>query len=135
MGGGSDARAGRRVLVIEDDAGTAALWTDVLTAQGYAVTAQGSALGVAAQLRAQRPDALLLDLGLPYRSGASLLSELKADPATAGIPVVVLSAAPETLPPEYRSLAAAVLEKPVALATLSAVVRAAVTGAPARRSR
>ena len=122
MGGGSDARAGRRVLVIEDDASTAALWTDVLTAQGYAVTAQGSALGVAAQLRAQRPDALLLDLGLPYRSGASLLAELKADPATAAIPVVIVSAAPDALPPEYRGLAAAVLAKPFDLERVLAVL-------------
>jgi DNA-binding response OmpR family regulator len=129
------APAARRVLVIEDDADTATLWTDVLTAQGYAVTVQASALGVAAQLRAGRPDVLLLDLGLPFRSGASLLAELKADPATAAIPVVVRSAAPETLPPEYRGLAAAVLAKPVALATLSAAVRAAVTGTSVLRPR
>ena len=134
MGGGADSLT-VRVLVIEDDADTAALWTDVLTAQGYAVTVQASALGVAAQLRAQRPDVVLLDLGLPFRSGASLLAELKADPATAGLPVVVVSAAPETLPPEYRGLAAAVLAKPVALATLSAAVRAAVTGTSVLRPR
>ena len=130
MGGGADSLA-VRVLVIEDDADTAALWTDVLTAQGYAVTALNSALGVAAQLRAARPAVVLLDLGLPYRSGASLLAELKADPATAGLPVVVLSAAPDTLPPEYRAWAAAVLEKPVDLRTLRAVVRAAAGAAPA----
>jgi CheY-like chemotaxis protein len=32
-----------------------------------------------------------LDLGLPYRSGAAVLADLKADPATAAIPVVVVS--------------------------------------------
>jgi DNA-binding response OmpR family regulator len=128
MGGRTETPAGRRVLVIEDDAAIAALWRDVLTGQGDAVTVRDSALGAATHLRAHPPDVLLLDLGLPYRSGASLLAELKADPATAAIPVVVVSAAPDTLPPEYRALAAAVLGKPIALRRLCAVVRAAGAG-------
>ena len=118
----------RRVLVVEDDAPLADLWAQVLTAAGYAVRVLGSALGVAGLLRTWRPDVVRLDLGLPYRSGAALLAELKAAPATAAVPVVVVSAAPETLPPERAALAAAVLGKPLDLRRLCAVVRAADAG-------
>ena len=40
-----------------------------------------------------RPCAVILDLGLPYRPGTSLLSELKSDPETASVPVVVIRVA------------------------------------------
>ena len=55
---------------------------------------------------------ILLDLALPYRSGASWLVELKADPGTAHIPVVILSAHPTVLPEGRRRLAHAILGKP-----------------------
>jgi DNA-binding response OmpR family regulator len=126
--------AARRALIVEDDAGIAELWTFVLGEDGFAVERRDSALGVAALLRRRRPDVILLDLGLPYRSGAALLADLKGDPATAAIPVVIVSAAPDALPPDYRGLAAAVLRKPVGLAALRAAVHTALAAAaPPRR--
>ena len=110
--------------MVEDDEATATVWALALADEGYAVRTRDSALGVAALVRAWRPDVVLLDLGLPYRSGASLLAELKADPATAAVPEVVVSAAPETLPPAYRGLVAAVLPKPFDLERALAVVAA-----------
>ena len=119
---GADGAVARRVLVVEDDERIATVWTQALADEGYEVRTQDSALGMAGLLRAWRPDVLLLDLGLPYRSGASLLAELKADPATTAIPVVIVSAAPDALPPEYRGLAAAVLAKPFDLERVLAVL-------------
>ena len=101
-----------RVLVIEDDPRLTILLTMVLSGGGYAVAPLDSALGAVALARGLRPAAIVLDLGLPYRSGASLLAELKADPDTAHIPVIVVSALAETLPEDRRALAAAVLPKP-----------------------
>ena len=100
------------ILVIEDDPDHQRLLADVLELAGYAVTVADSALGAAALARRLQPDLILLDLGLPYRSGASLLAELKADPRTAAIPVLVVSAAAESLSDERRALAAAVVSKP-----------------------
>ena len=125
------AAAGRRVLVVEDDAATATVWEQALADEGYAVRTRDSARGVAALLRAWRPGAVLLDLGLPDRSGACLLAALKADPATAAIPVGVVSGTPEALPPADRGLAAAVLPKPFDLEQALAVV-AALWSAPPR---
>ena len=121
--------AARRVLVVEDNEAIAELWAQVLEGEGYEVLRQGSALGVALLLRLWRPDVILLDLGLPSRSGAALLDELKANSATAGIPVLVLSGAPEALSPEQARLAAAVLRKPVPLRHLCELVRAAIVRA------
>ena len=102
----------RRVLVIEDDRTFQDLLTQLLHDAGYDVIATDSVLGTAALVRRQRPDAILLDLGLPYRSGASLLTELKADKRTANIPILVVSGSAEALTPERRALAAAVIDKP-----------------------
>jgi DNA-binding response OmpR family regulator len=114
-----------RVLVVEDDEGIAALWVEALTGVGFAVEWVGSALGLAAVLRARRPDAIVLDLGLPYRSGGALLHDLKSDPATAGIPILVVSALAETLTPERRALTAGVVAKPFSPDTLLSAVRSA----------
>jgi CheY-like chemotaxis protein len=133
---GSDGQlTGRRALVVEDDEAIAELWTQVLEAEGCEVRRQESALGVAGLLRQWRPDVILLDLGLPYRSGATLLAELKADAETAPIPVVVLSGAPESLTAERAELAAAVLGKPVSLGRLRQVVQDAIAGTLRRRWR
>jgi CheY-like chemotaxis protein len=113
------------VLVIEDDAGIRELLTDLLQGDGYAVTATDSALGAATLVRRLLPRVILLDLGLPYRSGGALLHDLKADPATAGIPILVVSALAETLTPERRALTAGVVAKPFSPDTLLGAVRSA----------
>src|SRR5687768_14931331 len=108
-----DKLARRRVLVVEDDAITRELLALVVRLGGYAATAIESALCAAAVAHEERPCAILLDLALPFRSGLSLLEELKGDPVTASIPVVIVSAMAELLPPDRRALADAVLGKPV----------------------
>ena len=103
----------RRVLVIEDDPDQQSLLVKVLELGGYAVTATDGAIGAVGLVRRLQPDLILLDLGLPYRSGASLLAELKVDPATTRIPVLVVSASTESLSDERRTMAAAVISKPI----------------------
>jgi DNA-binding response OmpR family regulator len=114
-----------RVLIIEDDEAVGGMLATALGAEGYAVERTDAALGALALARRLEPHAVVLDLGLPYRSGASLLAELKAHRDTAGIPVVVVSGLVDALPPHRRAQAAAVLEKPVALNALLEAVRAA----------
>ncbi len=118
-------RSKRRVLVIEDDPHITDLLSDVLSGDGFTVTSADSVLGAATLIRRFRPCAIVLDLGLPYRSGASLLSDLKADPDTAHISVIVVSALPETLTPDRRALAAKVLAKPISIRDLLRAVNEA----------
>jgi two-component system KDP operon response regulator KdpE len=81
--------AGRRALIVEDDAGIAALWAFVLAEAGLAVARRGSALGVAALLRRWRPDVVLLDLGLPDMDGMQVIEGIRG---WTSVPIVVLSA-------------------------------------------
>jgi DNA-binding response OmpR family regulator len=122
--------AGPAVLVVEDEPGVAALLAEVLAGAGYAPTMTDSALGAVALARRLRPAAVLLDLGLPYRSGGALLGDLKADRATAGIPVLIVSALADALPPARRGLAAGVVAKPFSPGALLAAVRGAVARTP-----
>jgi DNA-binding response OmpR family regulator len=123
------------VLVVEDDPDLADCLSDLLTATGYRVAVLESAFGAAALIRRERPAAILLDLGLPFRSGLSLLAELKADPHTAAAPILILSAYHELLPEARRSHVAAVLAKPFDLAELFRVLARVVGAAPGAGSR
>jgi CheY-like chemotaxis protein len=115
----------QHVLVIEDDPGIRDLLTDTLQSDGYVVTSTESALGAATLVRRLLPRVILLDLGLPYRSGGALLHDLKTDPATADIPVLVVSAFVESLTPERRALATAIIPKPFSLDAVLVAVRSA----------
>ena len=101
-----------RALIIEDDPATARLLAYILDDAGYEVTTIDAAVGALGLARRLRPDVILLDLGLPYRSGAALLAELKAGPATARIPVIVVSGASEVLMGDRAMQAEAVVAKP-----------------------
>lgn len=106
------------ILVIEDDPRYSGVLVDILHTAGYEVTATASAFGAAGLVRRLRPRAILLDLGLPFRPGTSVLTDLKADPAIADIPVVVLSGMTETLSDERAAQATAILSKPVDMSQL-----------------
>jgi CheY-like chemotaxis protein len=93
--------------------------------EGYAVTAVDTALGTYALVRLLTPAVVVLDLELPYRSGVSLLPQLKADPQTAAIPVVVLTGAFGPFPPARQRLAAAIVPKAWDEDALRAAVRTA----------
>ena len=114
----------RRALIIEDDPATARLLAYVLDDAAYEVTSIDAAVGALGLAQKLRPDVILLDLGLPYRSGASLLAELKADPATARIPVIVVSAASEVLMGDRAAQADAVVAKPFSPQALVDIVDA-----------
>ncbi len=81
--------AGRTVLVIDDDGDTRELYRRTLEKSGYRVlVAAGGEAGLELA-RSGRPDAITLDVMMPGMDGWSVLSALRSDPATAGIPVLM----------------------------------------------
>jgi DNA-binding response OmpR family regulator len=118
--------ATNHVLIVEDDPTASAVMADVLQSAGYEVTETASGFGVNALVRRLSPAAVLLDLGLPYRPGTAVLADLKTDPHTAQVPVVVLSGLTEALTDERRAMAAAVLPKPIDLHVLLETVETAL---------
>jgi len=107
-----------RVLVVEDEPDIVNVLNDLLSSAGYDVSSTDSVFGAAALVRQLDPCVILLDLGLPYRPGTTLLAELKADPRTADVPVLIISGLPEALTEERRAQATAVLTKPVDMTVL-----------------
>ena len=82
----------RRVLVVEDNARNSKLACAVLEAAGIGSDAVESGAGAADYCATRTPDLILLDIQLPDRSGIDVLRDLRANPATAGIAVVALTA-------------------------------------------
>lgn len=80
------------ILVVEDSPVQAALVCDLLQRQGYRGTWTGTIAEARQGIRTTPPDLLLLDRGLPDGDGSLLCRELKADPATRDIPVILLTA-------------------------------------------
>ncbi|HEX5342683.1 MAG TPA: response regulator [Duganella sp.] len=87
------AARGRLVLVVEDDAPFARVLYDLAHEQHYHCLVAFSADEGLALARQYTPDAVLLDIRLPDRSGLSVLQLLKDDAHTRHIPVHVVSAA------------------------------------------
>jgi putative two-component system response regulator len=82
-----------RILVVDDDEQIRRLLHRLLTAAGYVVEELGLAEEALERVRAEPPDLVLLDLQLPDRSGQEVLDEIREDPATRLLPVVMLTGA------------------------------------------
>ncbi len=83
--------AGDLVLVIDDEANQRELMTRFLERQRFAVRTAGDGRTGLDLARSLKPRAILLDVMMPEMDGWSVLAALKADPETAGIPVVMVS--------------------------------------------
>ncbi|MGH7510982.1 MAG: response regulator [Gemmatimonadales bacterium] len=114
------------ILVVEDNNLNLELVRDVLITAGMKVVEARSALeglSAAAQLK---PSLILLDIRLPGMDGYAVLERLKADPATAAIPVVALTAQ-AMVGDREQALAAGFAEyipKPIDTRTLAESIRA-----------
>lgn len=84
--------ASGRVLLVEDDKFLRRACEASLRQRGFDVaTATDGEEGLRIAREEARPDVILLDLLMPKLPGIEVLRALKADPATAAIPVVILS--------------------------------------------
>ena len=85
------ATTARRVLLAEDDRFLRKAAETALRRHGFAVIAAVDGEEALRLARAEAPDLILLDLIMPKMQGFEVLRALKEDPATAAIPVVILS--------------------------------------------
>jgi signal transduction histidine kinase/CheY-like chemotaxis protein/CHASE3 domain sensor protein len=94
--GDGDEPARRPILVIEDDVGFARIIQDLARELDLGTLLATTAEQGLALAAAHSPSAIVLDVGLPDRSGLFVLDALKHDPATRHIPVHVVSASDRT---------------------------------------
>jgi two-component system, cell cycle response regulator DivK len=116
----SNLAARARILVVDDNSLNRKLMRLVLPEHGYDTRFASSAEEVAPLLSDWRPELILLDLQLSGMDGLELARRLKADPATSGIRIVILTACAM---PEEKEAAVAVgcdgyLTKPIDTRTL-----------------
>jgi len=81
-----------RILVVEDEPDIAALIAYQLTREGFRVETAGTGSEALDAVQREIPDLVVLDRMLPGSSGDEVLGRLKNEPATADIPVLVLTA-------------------------------------------
>ena len=122
---------GHQILIVEDNEMNRDMLSRRLTRKGYEISmAEDGAIGLA-KMRADRPDLVLMDMGLPVKDGWTATAEAKADPAISSIPIIALTA--HALEADrQRALEAGADDfdtKPVELAGLLAKMEALLSGA------
>ena len=109
------------VLIVEDDPALRELYRWALQAAGFAVVAASDGLEALRQLESATPDAVVLDLALPYVAGHDVQQELRAHPETQQIPIIVVSGSDTTQ--LNTDDFACILRKPISTDELVAAVR------------
>jgi signal transduction histidine kinase/CheY-like chemotaxis protein len=105
----------KRVLVVDDVAANRALLLDLLGALDFQVQEADNGATALERADATPPDLVLLDMVMPGMNGIEVTRRLRAAPATARVPIVIVSAS-ATLEDEERSIAVganAFLTKPI----------------------
>jgi CheY-like chemotaxis protein len=100
------------VLVVEDNPGAIELYRRYLAGSGWRVESTSDPRRALALARAQRPDALILDIMMPALDGWGVIEALSSCPETAAIPVIICSVVQDIHLGRVMG-AAAYLRKPV----------------------
>ena len=113
------------VLIVDDDPDLVETVSMILESKGYEVGKAYDGIEGEEAVKKRRPDVLVLDVMMPRKNGYQLCKELKANPATRGIHVVLLTAVGEAVPTTTYSHAEGMaveaedfIPKPVDAATL-----------------
>jgi CheY-like chemotaxis protein len=82
------------VLIVDDEAGLRFVLRVTFELAGHSVTEAADGKIALEQIRSSRPDLVATDFMMPVMNGAELIAELRADPQTASIPVLLISSSP-----------------------------------------
>jgi CheY-like chemotaxis protein len=121
----------KKILLVEDNEMNRDMLARRLTKRGYAVVMAVDGGEGVAKARSESPDLVLMDMGLPVIDGWTATRHIKADPATARIPVIALTA--ETAEGDREKCLASGCDdydtKPVDLERLIGKIEALLAGA------
>jgi two-component system alkaline phosphatase synthesis response regulator PhoP len=80
-----------KILLVEDDALFVKVYEKKLTREGMTLLAAYDGEQGVEMAKAEKPDLIILDLMLPKMAGSEVLKEIKEEPNTSAIPVIVLT--------------------------------------------
>jgi len=83
------------ILIVEDHPTMREAMRLVLEHEGFVIREVADGAAALAMARSDPPDLMFLDLNIPGASGADVLRELKSDPATASVRVIIVTATGE----------------------------------------
>ena len=106
------------VLMVEDEYGNAEVLQMLLEAEGYRVAAAANGRDALDLLSGEKPAAIVTDFMMPHMTGAELGVAVRADPALADIPIVIMSASAESLVQDVFKDYDAFVQKPFVAAGL-----------------
>ena len=123
-----------RCIIVDDHGDTRAGYAEFLSAFGFDVRTAGEAEELRALMRDWLPDAIVLDLQLPRTDGWELTREIKSDPRTNRIAVIVVSACvmPAERAAAYEAGCDAFINKPCDPMTIVEEIRRRVPASPER---
>ena len=121
----------KKILIIEDDQIMRELLQLRLINAGYDVLLAADAVVAANAVMTRRPDLVLADIDMPYMNGLQLVQAMKADPATARIPVIFVTGNTEAESEAMQLGAAGFFAKPLRVDDLLAKVAALLGDAKA----
>lgn len=81
-----------RILIVEDHPTMREAMRAVLEAEGFSIAEAADGQRALEMVRAEPPDLVFLDMNIPGPSGAEVLAEVRSDPSTAGVRVIVVTA-------------------------------------------
>jgi len=122
-----------RLLIVDDDDVTSKTFARILTLEGFDVRTATSAESGLREIETLRPDAVILDLRMPYINGLGLLYRLRAIDPGRQMPVAIVTGdqcLDDSIIRELRELGAQVRFKPLGVEDLVDVARSLVGSRP-----
>ena len=118
-----------KILVVDDEHMTSEMLSTFLRLLGHEAIEAYNGKQALEKLAYTEPTAILLDIMLPDVNGIDLCRQLRADPATAHLPIIIISAhAPPMIQQAEEAGANGYLAKPISLQSLkTALLKAGVT--------
>ena len=118
----------KKIMIIEDDRDFVRLLAMALHSHGYDVTIARDAIMAISEAQKQKPDLILLDIGLPAGDGFLIMERMSKRPVLSDIPIIVVSARDPAVNRERALKAGAVdyFQKPPDNDALMAAIRQAI---------
>ncbi|MDF2441388.1 MAG: two-component system, OmpR family, alkaline phosphatase synthesis response regulator PhoP [Abditibacteriota bacterium] len=120
----------KKILVVDDERDILKVVQHGLTIHGYAVTTAPTGREALEQIAFNQPDAIVLDIMMPVMDGFQVLHQIRSNPQTAELPVILLTAKTEedSITKGWREGADLYLVKPFEIHELVECVEALFEG-------